>query len=126
MLQLPLGAAQRQAVGFGRKLLGADADQVELELRTAAAEQLFAVLGELTGGAMKFGQALSMFEAVLPEEIAGPYRQHLAKLQDAAPPLPSSRVQAVLRAELGSHWRDRFESIDLRPAAAASNSALTS
>ena len=120
MLQLPLGAAQRQAVGFGRKLLGADADQVELELRTAAAEQLFAVLGDLKGGAMKFGQALSMFEAVLPEEIAGPYRQHLAKLQDAAPPLPSSRVQAVLRAELGSHWRDRFESIDLRPAAAAS------
>lgn len=98
--------------------MGADADQVELELRTAAAEQLFAVLGELKGGAMKFGQALSMFEAVLPEEIAGPYRQHLAKLQDAAP-LPSSRVQAVLRGRVGSHWRDRFESIDLRPAAAS-------
>jgi len=120
MLSLPLGAAQRQAVGFGRRLFGADADQVELELRTAAAEQLFTVLGELKGGAMKFGQALSLFESFLPEEIAGPYRQHLAKLQDSAPPLPSSRVQAVLRTELGPHWRDRFASIDLRPAAAAS------
>lgn len=69
---------------------------------------------------MKFGQALSLFEAFLPEEIAGPYRQHLAKLQDSAPPLPSSRVQAVLRTELGPQWRDRFRSIDLRPAAAAS------
>jgi hypothetical protein len=101
-------------------MMGADAEQVDLQLRTAAAEQLFSVLGELKGGAMKFGQALSMFEAFLPEEIAAPYRQHLAKLQDAAPPLPSSRVQAVLRNELGPRWRDRFESIDLRPAAAAS------
>ncbi len=120
MLSLPLGAAQRQAVGFGRRLMGADADQVDLQMRTAAAEQLFSVLGELKGGAMKFGQALSMFEAFLPEEIAAPYRQHLAKLQDGAPPLPSSRVQAVLRNELGPKWKDRFESIDLRPAAAAS------
>ena len=120
MLSLPLGEAQRQAVGFGRRLFGADADQVEADLRTAAAEQLFAVLGELKGGAMKFGQALSMFESFLPEEIAAPYRQHLAKLQDSAPPLPSSRVQAVLRNELGPRWRDRFEPIDLRPAAAAS------
>lgn len=120
MLQLPLGAAQRRAVGFGRRLLGADAGQVESDLRSAAAEQMFAVLGELKGGAMKFGQALSMFEAFLPEEIAAPYRQHLSKLQDSAPPLPSSRVQAVLRSELGPRWRERFESIDLRPAAAAS------
>ncbi|MFT3862513.1 ABC1 kinase family protein [Micropruina sp.] len=120
MLQLPLGAAQRQAVGLSRRLLGADADQVERELRGAAAEQLFSVLGELKGGAMKFGQALSMFEAFLPEEVAAPYRHQLAKLQDSAPPLPSSRVQTVLRNELGPGWRDRFESIDLRPAAAAS------
>ncbi len=120
MLSLPLGAAGRQAVGLGRRLLGADSEQVDSEMRAAAAEQLFAVLGELKGGAMKFGQALSMFEAFLPEEVAKPYRQHLAKLQDSAPPLPSSRVQAVLRNELGPRWRERFTRFDLRPAAAAS------
>ena len=120
MLSLPLGAAGRQAVGLGRRLFGADAEQVEADMRAAAAEQLFAVLGELKGGAMKFGQSLSMFEAFLPEEIAKPYRLHLAKLQDSAPPLPSSRVQAVLRSELGPSWRDRFASFELRPAAAAS------
>jgi predicted unusual protein kinase regulating ubiquinone biosynthesis (AarF/ABC1/UbiB family) len=34
--------------------------------------------------------------------------------------MPSSRAQAVLRAELGSDWRRMFAEVDLRPAAAAS------
>ena len=38
---------------------------------------------------MKFGQALSIFEAALPEEMAGPYRAMLTKLQDSAPPMPT-------------------------------------
>ena len=41
------------------------------QLQQRAAEQLFKVLGELKGGAMKFGQALSLFESVLPEDVAG-------------------------------------------------------
>ena len=53
------------------------------QLQQRAAEQLFRVLGELKGGAMKFGQALSLFESVLPEEVAAPYRAHLSRLQDA-------------------------------------------
>lgn len=120
LLSLPLGAAARAGVGVGRRLLGAPADEVDAALRDAAAEQLFQVLGELKGGAMKFGQALSLFEAMLPEDIAGPFRDRLRKLQDAAPPMPSSRAQAVLRAELGPDWRRRFAELDLRPAAAAS------
>ena len=48
---------------------------------------------------MKFGQALSVFEAALPEEIAAPYRQALTKLQEAAPPLPArQRAQGAGRA----------------------------
>ena len=68
LLSLPLGAAARAGVGVGRKLLGASAEDVDAALRDAAAEQLFQVLGELKGGAMKFGQAMSLFEAMLPEE----------------------------------------------------------
>lgn len=120
LLSLPLGAAARASVGAGKRLLGAPAAEVDAALRDAAAEQLFQVLGELKGGAMKFGQALSLFEAMLPEDIAGPFRERLRKLQDAAPPMPSSRAQGVLRAELGPNWRSEFDSIDLRPAAAAS------
>jgi len=120
LLTLPLGAAARAGVGMGRKLLGAPAEDVDAAMRDAAAEQLFQVLGELKGGAMKFGQALSLFEAMLPEDLAGPFRERLRKLQDAAPPMPSARAQGVLRAELGPRWRDHFAELNLRPAAAAS------
>jgi predicted unusual protein kinase regulating ubiquinone biosynthesis (AarF/ABC1/UbiB family) len=84
------------------------------------AEHLFKVLGQLKGGAMKLGQAMSVFEAALPEEIAGPYREALTKLQEAAPPLPAASVHRVLAAELGPRWRQRFRALDDTPAAAAS------
>jgi predicted unusual protein kinase regulating ubiquinone biosynthesis (AarF/ABC1/UbiB family) len=78
------------------------------------------VLGQLKGGAMKFGQALSVFEAALPEELAGPYRAALTKLQEAAPPMPAASVHRAIAAELGPDWRDRFREFDDTPAAAAS------
>ncbi|CPU64008.1 Putative ABC transporter%2C ATP-binding protein [Mycobacteroides abscessus] len=46
-----------------------------------AAEQLFQVLGELKGAAMKLGQALSVFEAAIPPAFAEPFREALTKLQ---------------------------------------------
>ena len=120
LASLPLGFAGRSALGLGRRLGGASAEQVSEQLQQRAAEQLFKVLGELKGGAMKFGQAMSLFEAVLPDDIAGPYRQQLARLQDSAPPMPTSRVHAVLARELGPRWRDSFSSFSAQPAAAAS------
>lgn len=120
LIGLPLGVAARAGVGAGKRLFGADAEDVDAQLKNAAAEQLFAVLGELKGGAMKFGQMMSMFEAFMPEDLAAPFRERLRQLQDGAPPMPSSKAQAVLRAELGSNWRSHFAEIDLRPAAAAS------
>jgi predicted unusual protein kinase regulating ubiquinone biosynthesis (AarF/ABC1/UbiB family) len=93
---------------------------VAAELQARTAEQLFSVLGQLKGGAMKFGQALSVFEAALPEELAAPYRAALTSLQEAAPPLPASTVHVVLADQLGPDWRDRFADFDDRPAAAAS------
>jgi predicted unusual protein kinase regulating ubiquinone biosynthesis (AarF/ABC1/UbiB family) len=93
---------------------------VATELQARTAQQIFRVLGELKGGAMKLGQAMSIFEAALPEEIAGPYRAALTKLQDAAPPLPAAQVHRVLAEDLGRDWRAKFTSFDDRPAAAAS------
>lgn len=117
---LPLGFAGRATWGLGRRIGGISADIVGRELQQRTAEQLFKVLGELKGGAMKFGQALSVFESALPEEIAGPYRAALTKLQEAAPPLPAETVHEVLRERLGEEWRSLFRSFDDRPAAAAS------
>ncbi|MDX6319825.1 MAG: hypothetical protein QOD35_3225, partial [Nocardioidaceae bacterium] len=63
---LPLGFAGRATVGLGRRLGGADAEVVATQLQQRTAEQLFTVLGDLKGGAMKFGQAMSIFETALP------------------------------------------------------------
>jgi predicted unusual protein kinase regulating ubiquinone biosynthesis (AarF/ABC1/UbiB family) len=120
LASLPLGAAGRAAWGIGRRVGGRPAEVVAAEIQSRTAAQIFKVLGELKGGAMKFGQAMSIFEAALPEELAGPYRSALTKLQEAAPPLPAATVHAVLREELGAGWRDLFSSFDDRPAAAAS------
>ncbi|HET7531364.1 MAG TPA: AarF/ABC1/UbiB kinase family protein [Mycobacteriales bacterium] len=78
------------------------------------------MLGELKGGAMKFGQALSVFEAALPEELASPYRAALTKLQEAAPPMPPAAVHRVLAHGLGEEWQSLFREFDDKPAAAAS------
>ncbi|GAB1821404.1 ABC1 kinase family protein [Herbidospora sp. RD11066] len=117
---LPLGFAGRTALGLGKRIGGKSAEIVAQEIQERTAAQIFKILGELKGGAMKLGQALSIFEAALPSEIAGPYRATLTKLQDAAPPLPASTVHRVLAEELGADWRENFLSFDDRPAAAAS------
>jgi predicted unusual protein kinase regulating ubiquinone biosynthesis (AarF/ABC1/UbiB family) len=117
---LPLGFAGRTVLGVGKRVTGLASEVISAEIQQRTAEQLFSVLGQLKGGAMKFGQALSVFEAALPDEIAAPYRQALTKLQEAAPPLPAASVHRVLAEQLGPDWRSRFIEFDDRPAAAAS------
>lgn len=117
---LPIGVAGRVAAGWGKRLIGRSTEEVNAEVSAKTAEQLFAVLGELKGGAMKFGQALSVFEAAVPDELAAPYREALTKLQSAAPPLPAASVHRVLAEQLGTGWRKRFAEFNDLPAAAAS------
>ena len=120
MARLPIGLAGRTAIGLGKRIGGRPAELVAQEIQQRTAEQIFRVLGELKGGAMKLGQALSIFEAALPPEIAGPYRATLTKLQESAPPLPARTVHQVLTRELGEDWRDFFAEFSDTPAAAAS------
>ena len=95
---------------------GAMPTSISAELQQRTADQIFKVLGELKGGAMKFGQALSVFEAALPEELAAPYR---------AGPRPSCRsrrrrcppasVHRVLVDQMGPDWRDLLHSPSTTP-----------
>jgi predicted unusual protein kinase regulating ubiquinone biosynthesis (AarF/ABC1/UbiB family) len=117
---LPLGFAGRAALGLGKRVTGMATEVISADVQQRTAEHLFSVLGQLKGGAMKFGQALSVFEAALPEELAGPYRAALTRLQEAAPPLPAASVHKVLAAQLGADWRRHFREFDDAPAAAAS------
>jgi predicted unusual protein kinase regulating ubiquinone biosynthesis (AarF/ABC1/UbiB family) len=117
---LPLGFAGRTALGLAKRIGGESAEIIAQEIQQRTADQVFRVLGELKGGAMKFGQALSIFEAALPPELAGPYRATLTKLQESAPPLPAATVHRVLAADFGDDWLESFSSFDDTPAAAAS------
>src|SRR5579859_3805640 len=117
---LPIGLAGRTALGVGKRIGGRPAEIVAQEIQQRTADQIFRVLGELKGGAMKLGQALSIFEAALPPEIAGPYRATLTKLQESAPPLPVRSVHQVLVGDLGEGWRENFAEFNDSPSAAAS------
>ena len=120
LASIPVGMAGRAALGAAKRLTGKSRDAVNAELMEKAANQLFTVLGELKGGAMKVGQALSVLEAAIPEEFGEPYREALTKLQKDAPPLSAAKVHRVLDAQLGTKWRERFASFDDEPIASAS------
>ncbi|MBA3745583.1 ABC1 kinase family protein [Sporichthya sp.] len=117
---LPLGMAGRATLGLGKRIGGKPAEMVTAEIQARTAEQIFKTLGELKGGAMKFGQALSVFEAALPEAVVAPYRAALVKLQEAAPPLPARVVTEVMQKNLGPAWRELFTEFDTKAVAAAS------
>ena len=120
LASLPLGVAGRSLVGLGRRVAGRSQEEVNAELQARTAQQLFEVLGNLKGGAMKVGQALSVMEAALPEELVAPYRESLSRLQEAAPSLPPPDVHRILEQELGSDWRSRFQQFGDEAVAAAS------
>src|SRR2546429_10019613 len=96
MARLPIGLAGRTALGVGKRIGGRPAEIVAQEIQQRTADPIFRVLGELKGGAMKMGQALSIFAAALSPEIAGPYRATLTKLQESAPPLPARTGHQLL------------------------------
>jgi predicted unusual protein kinase regulating ubiquinone biosynthesis (AarF/ABC1/UbiB family) len=61
-----------------------------------------------------------VLEAALPEEVAGPYRDQLTRLQDAAPPMPTQTVRDQLERALGRDWQQQLVWLDGGPTAAAS------
>ena len=120
LMSLPLTFGGRAVAGIGRTLAGADRAEVSAAVTARNAEQLFAVLGQLKGGAMKIGQALSVFDTMVPAEIAEPYHEALSRLQSSGPAMPKRDVHEVLAWQLGAGWPRRFREFDDVPAAAAS------
>ncbi len=117
---LPISAAGRVTLGLGQRLMGRAKDDVTAEMQRRTAEQVFEVLGTLKGGAMKFGQALSVFEAAMPDDAVAPYREALTRLQNAAPPMEPAVVRRLMSEQLGTAWPTYFRDFDEKAAAAAS------
>jgi predicted unusual protein kinase regulating ubiquinone biosynthesis (AarF/ABC1/UbiB family) len=121
LASLPMSIMTQRMTALGKQIVrGAEQGQVDAELVDKAAEQVFHVLGELKGGAMKLGQALSVAEAAVPPKFAERYRDALVRLQSQAPPMPTASVHRMLEQQLGTRWRGRFRSFDDTPIGAAS------
>jgi ubiquinone biosynthesis protein len=73
-------------------------------------------LEELGPTFMKLGQMLSTRTDLLPPA----YQHELAKLQDAAPPIPIEAVHETIIVELGQSLEQAFATFDATPLAAAS------
>jgi predicted unusual protein kinase regulating ubiquinone biosynthesis (AarF/ABC1/UbiB family) len=93
----------------------------EKERTAALVHELVDQLGRMRGAAMKVGQMISMVEFDgLPEDQRDELQQKLATLRDDIPPLPFTRLEKLLRKELGAPLRSVFSDFDERAFAAAS------
>ncbi|MGF1475668.1 MAG: ABC1 kinase family protein [Geminicoccaceae bacterium] len=101
------GLAARYA---GKRFLGMELsnDRYAGELKEA--------LGGLKGPLMKVAQMM----ATIPDALPAEYAAELGQLQSQAPPMGRPFVRRRMASELGSDWRQRFDSFDLEAAHAAS------
>ena len=91
------------------------------ERTSATVQELVAQLGRMRGAAMKVGQMISMVELDgLPEDQRDELQRTLATLRDDVPPVPFSRLEKLLRKELGAPLERVFSHFDERAFAAAS------
>jgi len=93
----------------------------ETERTAALVHELVDQLGRMRGAAMKVGQMLSMVEFDgLPDDQRDELQQKLATLRDSIPPVPFTRLEKLMRKELGAPLGTVFSHFDERAFAAAS------
>ncbi len=86
-----------------------------------AAEQIFDVLGQMKGAAMKVGQVASFIDTGgFPPEFQERIQSKLAELRDAAPRVPFERMKKVVEDGLGEKLDDVFSEFGEEAVAAAS------
>lgn len=112
------GVAGNMLVAGARQLAqGKRPTLSDLLLTSANAQKITQQLAQMRGAAMKVGQLISMDAGdLLPPELAA----ILARLRSDAHAMPQRQVQAVLSANWGAGWQQRFASFSFTPLAAAS------
>lgn len=86
------------------------------EAHQRRADRIVATLGGLGPTFIKLGQVLSARSDLLPE----PYLSAISRLQDAAPPVPTSAIERIIERELGRPASEAFDGFERTPVAAAS------
>ncbi len=97
-----------------------DGEAAEQRFHAETAEKIVELLGSMKGAAMKLGQIASFVDLDLPPEVQQTYRDVLADLRDAAPPVDSDAIAEVIRDEFGAPVDDVFAHWDREPLASAS------
>jgi predicted unusual protein kinase regulating ubiquinone biosynthesis (AarF/ABC1/UbiB family) len=115
---LAAGVAGNMLADGGRSLAsGRGLNARDLLLTPANVSRVADELSRLRGAAMKVGQMMSMDAGdVLPAELA----DLLARLREAADPMPPRELRRVLDAGWGAGWLSRFERFGVKPISAAS------
>jgi predicted unusual protein kinase regulating ubiquinone biosynthesis (AarF/ABC1/UbiB family) len=91
------------------------------ERAAALARELVEQLGRMRGAAMKIGQVLSTVDfTAIPESEREAFKQTLATLRDDVPPLPWSKLEKLVRSELGGPVAAHFAEFEHEAFAAAS------
>jgi predicted unusual protein kinase regulating ubiquinone biosynthesis (AarF/ABC1/UbiB family) len=86
-----------------------------------AAEQIFEVLGQMKGAAMKVGQVASFVDTgAFPPEFQERIQAKLAELREAAPRVPFERMRKVIEDDLGEPLERAFAEFGEEAVAAAS------
>src|SRR3712207_9274624 len=117
MAMLPTSRLARTA-RFGSMVAGAAWKRDD---PVAVADQIVKQLGQMKGAAMKIGQVLSTVDFdLVPEEEREAFKERLAALRDAAPPVPLKSLEKLLRQDLGAPVGEVFAEFSDEPIAAAS------
>lgn len=88
-----------------------------LVVNDANADRLAASLCRMRGAALKLGQMLSIQdESLLPEALSSA----LEKVRQGAEAMPQSQLEQQMKQQLGEDWRNKFETFEAHPFAAAS------
>jgi predicted unusual protein kinase regulating ubiquinone biosynthesis (AarF/ABC1/UbiB family) len=86
-----------------------------------AAEQVFEVLGQMKGAAMKVGQVASFVDTgAFPPEFQERVQAKLAELREAAPRVSFEEMRRVVERDLGEPLEDAFAQFEEEAVAAAS------
>jgi len=118
MGQMATGVAGNMLMAGVRELAQGKRPKLsDLLLTPTNALKITEQLAQMRGAAMKVGQLISMDAGdLLPPEMAA----ILARLRSDAHAMPQRQVQAVLTANWGAKWQQRFEPFSFTPIAAAS------
>ncbi|KAK3611476.1 hypothetical protein CHS0354_032758 [Potamilus streckersoni] len=112
-----LAEVTKRSLGLKKEEVGSAILDKNPFLTEANAERIVNTLCRVRGAALKLGQMLSIQDnSLLNPEL----QKILERVRQSADIMPTWQMEKVMNKELGPDWRNKFESFDDKPFAAAS------